>query len=48
MAIICDTCESILDKEKVSKCCKADVWAEMRADGYRNICKECEKDCEVM
>ena len=44
--IICDACESELGKGK-SKCCKTDVWAELRADGTRYICKDCDNDCEV-
>ena len=40
MSVICDACETVLS-EGVSKCCGADVWAELRADGNRSICQAC-------
>jgi len=47
MAVICDACETKLG-EGVSKCCKADVWAELRVDSNRYICQECNHNCEVV
>lgn len=47
MTIKCDACETELNKEKISKCCKADVWAELRQDSQRHICMDCGDDCEI-
>lgn len=47
MSVICDACETVLS-EGVSKCCGADVWAELRADGNRSICQACGEDCKVV
>lgn len=47
MAVFCDACETKLSEGK-SKCCKADVWTELRQDGSRNICMDCDDDCEVV
>ena len=44
MATFCDACETKLNGAK-SECCKADIWAELRALSTRYICKEC--DAEV-
>lgn len=47
MAVYCDACETKLS-EGISKCCKADVWAELRAHSIRYICEDCGDDCEVI
>lgn len=46
MAIICDACEHRLG-DGVSKCCKADVWAILRADGTRYECQGCGDECDI-
>jgi hypothetical protein len=47
MVIECDACCQKTG-EGVSKCCKADVWAELRAHSERYICKECDEECDVI
>ena len=47
MAVRCDACNTKLN-DKVSKCCHADVWAELRMFSERYICSECGEECAIV
>ncbi len=47
MAVICDACEQVIG-DGISKCCRADVWAILRADGDRYECQDCGNLCEIV